>query len=543
MMLFCSGFALFLALVIGGIGVILYKRDVQKEYDNYASTLVKISASAVNTAALEKCIQQVEEKQDNTLYKHNSNYLEISKQINRIKQQGDIKYIYLVYFQEQQNQSKLKYVMNGYIEGKNSVINELGEDAEGDFPEHMRKAFWNSTKTSSEQIYYINNKTAENEYVRTCYMPVHNTEGKTVCIVCVDILIDDIQNNIRIYIMIIIISLIIVLLVYLIIFLNIIKSHVVLPIKKIALAANDFVQQSYENKNPSDLVTTYVEVNTKDEIELLANSLNHMTREIKNYMVNMTLMTVEKEKMTAEVGIAKQIQRNLFPMEFPAFPERNEFDIYANMNYAKKAGGDFYNFFLIDKIHLCFMIGEVSGQGIPSTMFAVIAATLMKNFALLGYEPNRIFMETNNQLSENNNAELTVSAFLGIIDLDSGKLSYVNAGDIHPLVKRTGSEFMELPAKKCFRLASMEGIPYQQQTILLSQGEMLFLYTEGLAQTMDEKGNVYSDSYITSNMDEILKKEYSLENMVKAVREDVNKFENGVEQERDSTILAFRYLG
>lgn len=230
-----------------------------------------------------------------------------------------------------------------------------------------------------------------------------------------------------------------------------------------------------------------IAVDTKDEIGQLAEAFNRMLGELKNYMANLQVMTIDKERMTAELAVAKQIQRNMLPDTFPAFPERNEFDIYAVLQPANNGGENFYDFFLVDRSHFCMVLGDVSGSGVPATMLAVVTKTHIKNYAQLGYQPDRILVETNNQLSYRNDAGLTVSVFIGIIDLVTGSMQYVNAGQAPPLWKHSGADFDFLRAKSCFSLGNMENVPYWQQSVRLAQGDMVFLYTRGLAETQDEK--------------------------------------------------------
>ena len=166
----------------------------------------------------------------------------------------------------------------------------------------------------------------------------------------------------------------------------------------------------------------HIEIKTGDEIEELGHSFNYMLEELENYIDNLAKVTAEKERIGAELSVATQIQASMLPCIFPAFPEREEFDIYANMHPAKEVGGDFYDFFLVDGDHLALVIADVSGKGVPAALFMVIAKTLIKNEALTGKPPQEVLAAVNNQLCENNDAEMFVTAWLGIYEISTGRM-------------------------------------------------------------------------------------------------------------------------
>jgi len=227
----------------------------------------------------------------------------------------------------------------------------------------------NGNKTQTR--FHIND--SEYGYMMTGYLPVMDSNGNGVCVLAMDVSMDLIHENMRSYLITVALGTLGLLVMFLFIFITIMNRSVILPIMNIAESARNFVQQNYEVKDPTQLSFREVSVNTKDEIELLANSLNHMTSEIKNYMINLATMSAERERIEAELDVANQIQSNIFPTVFPAFPNRTEFDIYATRT-SVAGDGNFYDFFLIDKDHRCIVVGEASGKGIPAILFAVLAA-------------------------------------------------------------------------------------------------------------------------------------------------------------------------
>ncbi|NLL20091.1 MAG: SpoIIE family protein phosphatase, partial [Clostridia bacterium] len=440
------------------------------------------------------------------------------------------------------------YVLNAYTEREfreePETIRSLGDPCgEGDFDEIMMNLFYNSLKENDNKTgtrFYVND--SEFGYMMTGYLPVLDSAGNGVCVLAMDVAMDQIHENMRSYLLTVAMGSIVLLVVFLLIFISIMNRSVILPIKSIAQSARNFVQQSYEIDDPSQLSFKEVPVNTKDEIELLANSLNHMTSEIKSYMINLATMSAERERIGAELNLAKQIQSNIFPTVFPAFPNRSDFDIYATRT-SMVGDGNFYDFFLIDKDRLCIVVGEASGKGIPSTMFAVLAAANIRSFARLGYRPYRIVLETNNQLSQNNTEGLTVSVFVGVVDLNTGEMDYINAGMPNTLVKRAGTSFEEVDEVKSFVLANMENVNFQQNRIEFMQGDMLMLFTSGIAKTKNQYGEEFTEPYVSIQLNEIIKQEYELDKILETMKESLLEFSDGSGDTSGGTMLIFRFFG
>ncbi len=278
-------------------------------------------------------------------------------------------------------------------------------------------------------------------------------------------------------------------------------------------------------------------VKTNDEIGRLAASFNAMTGELKDYMANLTRVTADKERIATELNVATKIQTSMLPCIFPAFPERTEFDVYATMNAAKEVGGDFYDFFLVDDTHLAVVMADVSGKGVPAALFMVIAKTLIKNHAQSGETPRDVFVNVNNQLCENNDANMFVTAFMGLLEIETGKFTYVNAGHNPPLVARAGQSFEWLTTKPGFVLAGMEGMKYVQQEILLAPGDRVFLYTDGVTEAMNPAGALYSDPRLIDFFNSADMRGRDAVDTLAALRADIDRFADGAEQSDDITML------
>lgn len=248
----------------------------------------------------------------------------------------------------------------------------------------------------------------------------------------------------------------------------------------------------------------------------------------------------EKERISTELNIATQIQAGMLPCIFPAFPERLEFDIYASMQPAKEVGGDFYDFFLIDENTLALIIADVSGKGVPAALFMVIAKTLIKNNAQYGKSPKEVFETVNNLLYENNEAGMFVTAFLGYLDITSGKFTFVNAGH-NPPILYSGEYYNWLKVKTGFVLAGMEDIYYEQSEITLKPEDELFLYTDGITEAVNNEKKLFGDKHLLETMNKYTN--LSLKEFTMSLKQEIVGFAEGAEQADDITMLVLRYKG
>ncbi|MDO4265428.1 MAG: SpoIIE family protein phosphatase [Eubacteriales bacterium] len=325
-------------------------------------------------------------------------------------------------------------------------------------------------------------------------------------------------------------------------FLSFAERNITGPLEALTKAAKRFAGFDHkEVERNRTFISGFSAARTGDEIEELSVSFGQMMTDITDYVENLEKMTKEKERIGAELAVATQIQADMLPRIFPPFPDRSEFDIFASMNPAKEVGGDFYDFFLVDKAHLGIVIADVSGKGVPAALFMVIAKTLIKNHAQFGASPAEIFSITNNQLCEGNEAGLFVTAWLGILNLENGELRYVNAGHNPPLLKHREGGYSYLKSPAGFVLAGFEDISYRESSLKLSAGDMLLLYTDGVTEAENRAQEQFGEERllrvaVESGQD-------TAKRLIFAVREAVSAFSDGAEQFDDITLLALRYRG
>lgn len=248
--------------------------------------------------------------------------------------------------------------------------------------------------------------------------------------------------------------------------------------------------------------------------------------------------TAKSERIRTELNIASDIQLNMLPNIFPAFPDRDEFDIYAQMTPAKEVGGDLYDYFMVDHDHLAMVIADVSGKGTPAALFMVIAKTLIKDHAQLGLSPAEVFTQVNNKLCEGNEIGYFVTAWMGILDVVSGELTYVNAGHNPPIVKLDGV-IQPLLCKAGFVLAGIEDYVYKEEKIRLHEGDRIFLYTDGATEAFNRNDELYGENRLIECLKELSGR--PIYEVLHAVRADIDQFVDGAQQSDDLTLLAFDY--
>ncbi|MBD3878785.1 MAG: SpoIIE family protein phosphatase [Quinella sp. 1Q5] len=286
-----------------------------------------------------------------------------------------------------------------------------------------------------------------------------------------------------------------------------------------------------------------LDIHTGDEIEHLATCFNAMTDDLKAQMTNLKKVTAEKERIATELDVAKDIQSGMLPKDFP---NRKDFELLATMKPAKEVGGDFYDFYFIDETHLAITVADVSGKGIPAALFMVIAKTVLNNFATSFYKQNGlapVVAAANEQLCANNEAMMFVTAFVGVLDLETGEFTFVNGGHNPPVIYHAATNHCDfLDVKKNFVLGPMDGIPFAEQKINLERGDLLFLYTDGVTEALNVKDEEYLPDRLIAfmNSTDCTK---DLDSLLRNVRGDLAKHVGEAEQSDDITMFALRFNG
>ncbi len=247
----------------------------------------------------------------------------------------------------------------------------------------------------------------------------------------------------------------------------------------------------------------------------------------------------ERQRIETELDVAKRIQADMLPCIFPAFPGRQEFEVYATMNPAKEVGGDFYDFFMVDERHLAIVVADVSGKGVPAALFMVIGKTLIKDHTKPGTGLGEVFAEVNDLLCESNSEGLFITAFEGVLDLVTGEFSFVNAGHEIPFISRGGMAYEPHKIRPGFVLAGMEGMKYEVGHFSLEPGEKIFQDTDGVTEAQNKGEMLYGMERLTRVLSACGDKPPA--KLLAAVKEDIDGFVGEAPQFDDITMLCLEY--
>ena len=402
---------------------------------------------------------------------------------------------------------------------------------EGEFKDSAMRSF----SGKSEEVPHINDHNG-NRLVITAFAPICDKSGQPVALVAAEfkgesIIIKIVEFNLATLGIVLISSII-----PIIIFFNKTKKGVLQPIKRLNSAAKQMVNDLETEKAVSP------DIHTNDEIEELSDSFEQMNVELRDYIRQLRLATAEKERIGAELNMAKEIQAAQLPSDFPAFPDRKEFDIYASMTPAKEVGGDFYDFFLVDDDHLAMVIADVSGKGIPASLFMMISKILLKNRLKAGDSPSAALERVNNQLIENNiKPKQFVTVWMAVLELSTGKGTAANAGHEHPVLKRADGSYELVEYRHSPPVSLVKKMRFREHDFEMHAGDRLFVYTDGVAEAMNLDRELYGTERLLTvlNSDPNASPQQVLEN----VTGGINTFVGDAEQFDDITMLSFVYNG
>ncbi len=273
---------------------------------------------------------------------------------------------------------------------------------------------------------------------------------------------------------------------------------------------------------------------------IIAFACVQISRSGKNMIDKQKEITQKSARIETELNLANSIQKNMLPSIFPPFPEHKEIDIYAYMTPAKEVGGDFYDMFLIDEDHLGLVIADVSGKGIPAALFMMIAKTIIKNIALVQKNVDEVFNRVNSILCEGNKVDLFLTSWFGVVNLKTGHVEFVNAGHNPPLVYSSETnKYDYLKVEPNLVLASMDNIKYIKHETNIKPGDKIFLYTDGVVESINNKNEQYSEKRLLDYLNNHI--ELNAQETIEGLKDDLNNFIGHVEQFDDITMLEFGY--
>lgn len=250
-----------------------------------------------------------------------------------------------------------------------------------------------------------------------------------------------------------------------------------------------------------------------------------------------TNIVVERERMKSELEIAAKIQSGYLPRVFDTFCKMPNVNITARMVPAKEVGGDFYDVFQIDEDHLCFLVADVSGKGVPASLFMTVAKTHIKNYMKLNMPLAEMADRVNNQLNEDNEEELFVTVFVCVLNVKDNTMTFINAGHNKPCISRAGGPFEILECKTDFVFGMMEDMPYREQKIQLMPGDKIYLYTDGVPEAFNDREEMFGDERMLDVLNRNTECSENTMHMLDAMYEEIHKFANGMSQSDDITMV------
>lgn len=551
-----TGFAVLAVLICAactGIGYIQYRAYIQKQYNDMAYQVAETFLGFFEEGELERYIHMAAqfkagEVPGETLEREmaSGRYQELRGQMDRLREhmgandiylaQLDVEELYDFYLEELEGTqdasgdgrswNPMTYIMDSYVEPYR--FGDMG----GLSPAYIKEAVALARSGERSDSYFISESIYG--YNTSAILPIV-LEGSTAAVIGVEIPMATLQKALGDYVSHSVLSMLVVTVLCLAVYVHILYRSIIAPINLIAGEASSFVKE--ENQVSTELE----KIRTGDEIQTLSETLLKMERDINHYIDNLTKVTAEKERIGAELNVATQIQADMLPRIFPAFPGRQEFDIFATMNPAKEVGGDFYDFFLTDSDHLALVVADVSGKGIPAALFMVISKTLIKNQAQMGDSPAQILQAVNDQLCENNEAEMFVTVWLGILEISTGKLTAVNAGHEYPIMKKDGGEYEMLDDPHGFVMGVMPGMQYQEYEIWMHKGDSIYVHSDGAPDAVNAEEEQFERERLLASLNRI--PGASPSELLGQVKGDIDRFVGEAAQFDDITMLCMRYCG
>lgn len=463
-------------------------------------------------------------------------YRKMEEMLNTVKRDSEVTYLSLVVPDEDS--------VTFYID---CFVAEMGDDPEAQIPYGSDILYTDAAYDAKdlEKYIYIWDLYAENKgteepvitdnsygYNYTAVCPILDENGAAIAEIQYVLDMNDVRDHLNSFLLTMLGISLAIICAALLIYIMFVRRVVTNPIGKLEKFTHDITANSEFEKQR-------IEIKTHDEIEALGDSFNFMLDKLVDYIENLTTITAEKERIGAELDVAKHIQSSMLPSIFPAFPDRPEFDIYATMAPAKEVGGDFYDFFMVDERHLAIVVADVSGKGVPAALFMVIGKTLIKDHTQPERDLGEVFAEVNNLLCESNSEEMFITAFEGVLDLVTGEFRFVNAGHELPFIAKRGEAFVPYKTRAGFVLAGMEGIRYKAGVMQLEPGDKLFQYSDGVPEAINTAEELYGMERLEKVLGTVSDK--TPEEILPAVKADLDAFVGTAAQFDDITMLCLEY--
>ena len=513
-------------IIVCVIGYMEMSEAIMSQYSEEAFRTCSIAARVLGADRLDEYLESGGEGET---------YTTAYDRLSSICNSSGSTFIYVI-VPDQTDYKHIKFVFSAMNQESHYTQYEFGYVRETTNEEYEQKYKRICEENSAQELVVRDKGYIETDPHITAMIPMIDTKGYCNAIICVQRQMDQIIEVRNSYVRKIVIAMILTTLLIIIMLGMRLNRSLLQPIHIIAREAGRFAA---ENVKTGEKLTS--RIRNKDEIGELADSIDQMETQIHNYVSNLTRVTAEKERISTELSLAARIQNDMLPSIFPPFPERTDFDIYATMDPAREIGGDFYNFFLIDKNHLCVVIADVSGKGVPAALFMMASTIVLVDNARIGLSPAEVLEKANEAICTTNREEMFVTVWMGILDLTTGKLTASNAGHEYPVIKHPNGKYELVRDSHGFVIGGMEGITYQNYELRMEPGTRLFVYTDGVPEASDGQNRLFG----TERMLDALNKDPDAEpeTLLGNVRAAVDEFVADAEQFDDMTMLCLAYNG
>ncbi len=520
-------FAVIIVLIISisvSTGLNLTKILIEK-YTDFALSYVNAAADYIDGDAVKK---YYETGQTDEYYDTVQEYL--NSTANSSAQEANIKYFYILVPDLSPEGKEYTYIWDAETCDEPAELLEKYPFSEG--AKEQSEKFY-SKELSQDVQYYVDAE--DGTHTLTVSVPMFDSSGDVAAIVAADLSVSGINSTLIKMLVSMLLPVAVIMIVTMAIYYFIVRRRIIEPIVKLQTATEEIVDH-IESDEPVE-----IDIHTNDEIELLADSFVGMTDSLREYISRNAAITAEKERIGAELELATKIQADMLPNIFPAFPERDDFDIYASMTPAKEVGGDFYDFFLVDDTTLAMLVADVSGKGVPAALFMMMSKILIQNQVLSGKTPSQVLEAVNRQICSNNREEMFVTVWLGILDLKTGLLTASNAGHEKPIIKMPGDDFELFSDKHGFVIGGIDSAKYKDYTVQLEFGSKIFIYSDGVVEATRADDALFGTERTVEALNKV--KDETPEAILNSVGKAINEFVGDAPQFDDMTMLCFSYIG
>ena len=514
------------ATIISWIGYRGFTSAILKQYEDSAFRVAHISSSVVDADKIDEYAASGGETEE---------YLTVYHMLDRICNRSGAAFVYVI-VPDLTDYAHIKFIFSTMDDDQpyeHYPFGYIRNTTNDDYKTKYRKLY---EKQSVKELVTRDRGYIETDPHITAMIPLYGTDGETKAILCVQYQMDYIIRTRNSFVKNVILVMFLVALIVSIGQVFYLGKKLLEPLQIITREASRFAE---ENVSTGTKLTETI--HNRDEIGQLAGAIDQMEEQIRDYVERITSITAEKEKIKTELDLAARIQEDMLPRDFPAFPDRTDFDIFASMDPAKEVGGDFYDFFLVDDDHLCLLIADVSGKGIPAALFMMLSKTVLANFAMMTMSPAKVLEAANDAICNNNTEEMFVTVWLGILELSTGKMTAANAGHEYPVLKKPQGDYELIMDKHGFVIGGMENVRYKEYEFNLEPGSKLFLYTDGLPEATDSNENMFSVELLMDALNE--SPDLTPQETLSHMKEKVDEFVGDAPQFDDLTMLCLEYRG